>query len=114
MLRQDAFFEKHKPELDEKINKNALKRKETSIERAASTNRLYGQETIASILKRNSELGFEPAKKKPPVMPLRRLPTKKKVRKPRAPSESSEDPPEEPLPQSPRGLQFPIEASVPH
>ena len=50
-------------------------------------------------------------KDKKPALPPRR-PKKKVVRAP-TPEPPKEDPPEEPLPQSPRILQLPIEASVP-
>ena len=99
--KQKSFFEKHKGSIDENVVKTAKKR-ENSDSREASRNRLYNQETIASILKRNPELGYDGKPKKPPTLPPRR--PKKKIVRPPTPEPPKEDPPEEPLVQSPRVL----------
>ena len=83
--------------------KSSKKREASQEGRAAAQNRLYGQETIASILKRNPELGYDGKLKKPPTLPPKRAP-KKKVQKPPTPEPPKEDPPEEPLIYSPRAL----------
>ena len=76
--------------------KNVKKREASENSREASKNRLYNQETIASILKRNPELGYDmKGGKKPPAAPPRK--PKKKIVKPPTPEPPKEDPPEEPL-----------------
>lgn len=101
--KKQAFFNKHKDSIGSNVLENAQKRKENSQSRGASRDRLYNQETIASILKRNPELAYSMKDKKPPAAPPRR-PAKKKVVKPPTPEPPKEDPPEEPLVQSPRVL----------
>lgn len=108
--KKQQFFAKHKDSISSDVAKTINKR-ESSDTRQASRDRLYNQETIASILKRNPELGFNPKDKKPPAAPARKA---KKKPVPPPPEPPKEDPPEEPLPQSPRILQLPIEASVPN
>ena len=94
--KKKAFFEKHKESIGADTVKSVeRKEKQRSESREASRSRLYNQETIASILKRNPELGYEGAKKKQNALPPRR--PKKKIVKPPTPEPPKEDPPEEPL-----------------
>ena len=93
--KKQAFFSKHKDSIGKNVMENAKKRKDNSESRGASRDRLYNQETIASILKRNPELGYSMKDKKPPAAPPRR--PKKKIVKPPTPEPPKEDPPEEPL-----------------
>ena len=96
--KKDQFFAKHKDSINESTVKTLAKKRESSQEgRNASRDRLYNQETIASILKRNPELGYNAKDKKPPTLPPRRAPPKKKSEKPPTPEPPKEDPPEEPL-----------------
>ena len=108
--KKQAFFSKHRDSIGQNVVANA-KRRENSDSREAARNRLYNQETIASILKRNPELGYSMKDKKPPAAPPRR--PKKKIVKPPTPEPPRQDPPEEPLAQSPRKLQLPTEAGIP-
>ena len=93
--KKQAFFAKHKDSISTNVAANAVKRRENSESRGASRDRLYNQETIASILKRNPELAYNMKDKKPPAAPPRR--PKKKIVKPPTPEPPKEDPPEEPL-----------------
>ena len=88
------------------------KRRESSpADRQASQNRLYNQETIASILKRQNDSEGDLSKKaKKPPMPLKK---KSKVSI-FPPPEPRQDPPDEPLPNSPRALYIPYEEGVPY
>ena len=111
--KKAAFFAKNKDSIADGVISNVKKReeRERSDSRGAARDRLYGQETIASILKRNPELYWQMKEgKKPPTAPAKK---KKKIVKPPTPEPPREDPPEEPLPRSPRTLLLPIEASIP-
>lgn len=92
--KKQQFFAKHKDSISSDVVKTVNKR-ESSDSRQASRDRLYNQETIASILKKNPELGFNPKDKKPPTAPPRKV---KKKQVPQPPEPPKEDPPEEPLP----------------
>ena len=110
--KQKQFFEKHKGNLSKEVQQTVAQRekRESSKNRGSSRDRLYGHETISTLMKKNPELfDYDGKLKKPP--PPRKVVKRQKT--PAPPEPPKVIPPDEPLSHSPHRLGVPYEPTVP-